>query len=216
MKNKIITNIFFDNIKDAEFEMKSENIFDEKRKQIASDYFEINRNIENTIRKKYCFSDCYLFKNSFYINDCFYFKSEDNDLLTFYSKKKSIILEKTMNSSLYNLINEPNDVFIRLNDSYEDQIEVRLKIRDNLKNIKNYYHNEINESSIILLNIVKILNKIELSGMFFFNYIIKEKLYEIMELYQELEKIQDQLLLLKDINIKKELECIKFIINIKK
>lgn len=207
---------FFKTIEEAEEEMKvQESPNPEKRKELAEYYFETNKNIKNFIDQKYSFSYFSLLKNKLYVNDFIFLEPRvENIRLTFFTMKNDFKLEKFMKDKI-DLFEKTDEIYIYLEGVYEDQIDIRPIIRNNIREIYKENNKEIMESSKLLINILDILNTAELSEMNLFDFIVEKKLYNHKELMNDLENIVSTLLLTQDIDLTINLEKIKSIINTK-
>lgn len=207
---------FFKTIEEAEEEMKvQESQNPEKRKELAEYYFETNKNIKNFIDQKYSFSYFSLLKNKLYVNDFIFLEPRvENIRLTFFTMKNDFKLEKIMKDKI-DLFEKTDEIYIYLEGVYEDQIDIRPIIRNNIREIYKENNKEIMESSKLLINILDILNTAELSEMNLFDFIVEKKLYNHKELMNDLENIVSTLLLTQDIDLTINLEKIKSILNTK-
>lgn len=207
----------FKSIEEAECEMQCNTLKNpEKRKKIAEDYFKINKNIKLFIDKKYFFSYLGDLNNKIYMNNLISFESDINSTnLILFTNVDSFRLEKRLNNKKIDFLELADGISIYLEGMYEGQINIRPIIRKNLKEIYKEYHKEILESSLLAVEILEVLNTAEIAKISTLNFINKEKIYEIKNLYNELENIGTTLLLTQDIDLTINLEKIKSIINTK-
>lgn len=209
--------IFFKTIEEAEYEMQCHTLKNpEKRKRIAEDYFKINKNIKLFIDKKYFFSYLIDLNNKIYMNDLISFESDINSTnLILFTNVGSFRLEKSLSNKKIDFLELADEISIYLEGIYEGQINIRPIIRKNLKEIHKEYYKEILESSLLAVEILEVLNTAEIAKISTLNFINKEIIYEIKNLYNELENIGTTLLLTQDIDLTINLEKIKSIINTK-
>lgn len=206
---------FFKSIEEAEYEMQCHTLKNpKKRKKIAEDYFKINKNIKFFIDKKYFFSYLSVLNNRIYMNDLISFESDVNSKsLSLFTTVDSFRLEKRMSNRKIDFLELTDEISIYLEGMYEGQINIRPIIRKNLKEIYKEYYKEILESSLLAVEILEVLNTAEIAKISTLNFINKERIYEIKNLYNELENIGTTLLLTKDIDITRNLEKIKSMLN---
>lgn len=208
---------FFKSIEEAEYEMQCHTLKNpEKRKRIAEDYFKINKNIKNFIDKKYFFSYLSDLNNKIHMNDLISFDADiySKNLILF-TTVDSFRLEKIMNNRNIDFLELTDEISIYLEGMYEEQINIRSIIRKNLEEIYKEYYKEILDSSLLAVEILEVLNTAEIAKINTLDFINKEKIYEIKNLYTDLENIGETLLLTKDIDLTINLEKIKSIINTK-